>query len=130
MAAITSLRIELFRSAPRNSDNTPLLIESAKAMTSDPRDAGSLDVRRTVLGLETPVAFFKFLASIIALSKTPGLAALKYYTTDYRSAPVGCNRAIANLKRCEDREALAAIDNGSSLLLVSWLSKRLHSKCD
>src|SRR6266403_1623 len=101
MAAITSLRIELFRSAPRNSDNTPLLIESAKAMTSDPRDAGSLDVRRTVLGLETPVAFFKFLASIIALSKTPGLAALKYYTTDYRSAPVGCNRAIANLKRCE-----------------------------
>jgi hypothetical protein len=67
------LRIELFRSAPKNSDNTPRLIESVKAMTSDPLDTGSLDARRTALGLLSPLSFFKFLASIIALSKCAGV---------------------------------------------------------
>ena len=88
MAAITSLRIELLRSAPKNSDNTPRLMESVKAMTSDPLDTGSLDVRRTVLGLLGPVAFFKFLASIIALPNMRRYwrRATKYYTTVCRSA--------------------------------------------
>jgi hypothetical protein len=69
MAAVTSLRIELLRSAPKYYDSTPRLMDSVKAMTSDPLDTGSLDVRRTVLGRLGPVAFFKVLASIIALSK-------------------------------------------------------------
>jgi hypothetical protein len=85
MAAITSLRIELFRSAPKNSDNTPRLIESVKAITSEPLDTGSLDARRTVLGLFGPVAFFKFLASIIALSKSAGVG----------GAPINSTRRLA-----------------------------------
>jgi hypothetical protein len=38
-------------------------------MTSDPLDTGSLDARRTALGLLNSLSFFKFLASIIVLSK-------------------------------------------------------------
>src|SRR5712672_102006 len=75
MAAITSLRTELFCPAPKNSDNTPRLIESVKAMTSDPLDAGSLVIWRTDLGLPGAVTLFKFLASIIALSKKHGVLA-------------------------------------------------------
>src|SRR5271154_2149348 len=89
MAAITSSRIELLPAAPKNSDNTPRLIESAKAMTSEPLDTASLDFRVTVLGLLSLLAFFKLLASIIALSKRRRCwrRTVHYYTTANWSAP-------------------------------------------
>src|SRR5258708_17894647 len=119
MAAMTSLRVELLRSGPKNSDNTPRLMESVKAMTSDPLDTGSLDVRRAVLGPLGLVAFFKFLASIIALSKMRRSWRAQFSSTrrladphrDSRTQPHNCKPDAMR----ESQSALAAIDNVPSL---------------
>ena len=126
------MRIELFCPAPKNSDTTPRFIDSVKAMTSDPPDAGSLVIRRTDLGLPGAVALFKFLASIIVLSKKHRVLAAAHqgYTKVGGSAP-GSPAQPRNFQTRSDaatsKAPPAGIDNAPGLFLVSLLSKRLHS---
>jgi len=78
-------------------------------MTSDPLDAGSLLIRRTDLGLPGTVALFKFLASIIVLSKKHRVlaAARQGVHEGWRvcTRSSGATAQFPNPRRCSDRKA-------------------------